>query len=120
MAVELHAGALKDEFDQRGYVVVRGLLSRAEVEAVKAEMAALHAQGRIPGCFEALSPDQTDDPLKVYPRLMHPHRVNGLAKRTMIDPRVMDILAELFGEEALATQSMYYFKPPGARGQALH
>ena len=27
---------------------------------------------------------------------------------------------DLFGEEPLAAQSMLYFKPPGARGQALH
>jgi len=29
-------------------------------------------------------------------------------------------LQVLFGEEPVATQSMYYYKPPGARGQALH
>ena len=38
----------------------------------------------------------------------------------MIHPRIMATLAELFGEEPLAAQSMMYFKPPGARGQSLH
>lgn len=52
--------------------------------------------------------------------MMHPHRVNDLAMHYMLHPKVMDVLAELFGEEAIAAQSMFYFKPPGAKGQALH
>jgi ectoine hydroxylase-related dioxygenase (phytanoyl-CoA dioxygenase family) len=38
----------------------------------------------------------------------------------MLDARIGGIMHDLFGEEALAAQSMFYFKPPGARGQALH
>ena len=37
-----------------------------------------------------------------------------------MDERLATILADLFGEEPLAAQSMLYFKPAGARGQALH
>src|SRR6185503_17895244 len=62
-----------------------------------------------------------------YPRMMHPHKhpelplVGPLAMRYMLDERVGAILRELFdGEEPIATQSMFYFKPPGARGQDLH
>lgn len=40
--------------------------------------------------------------------------------RLMLDKRVGAILQDLFGEEAVAAQSMFYFKPAGARGQALH
>jgi phytanoyl-CoA hydroxylase len=40
--------------------------------------------------------------------------------RWMLDDRIRVILAELFGEEPIAAQSMFYFKPPGARGQDLH
>ena len=35
----------------------------------------------------------------------------------MLDPRVAEVLWELFGEEPLAAQSMMYYKPPGARGR---
>jgi ectoine hydroxylase-related dioxygenase (phytanoyl-CoA dioxygenase family) len=34
--------------------------------------------------------------------------------------RLRTVLEALLGEEVLAAQSMFYFKPPGARGQALH
>jgi len=38
----------------------------------------------------------------------------------MLHAGVQTCLEVLFAEEPVATQSMYYFKPPGARGQALH
>lgn len=64
------------------------------------------------------------DPLKTFPRLVHPHRrgelaAGRLARRWMLDPRIMDRVTELIGP-AFAAQSMFYFKPPAARGQALH
>lgn len=60
------------------------------------------------------------DILRAYPRIMHPHRFNEIARRYLLDPRLAAILEALFEEEPLAAQSMFYFKPPGARGQALH
>lgn len=62
----------------------------------------------------------TIDPLKRYPRVMHPHRFNETAKRYMLQQPVRDVLSDLYEEEPLAAQSMFYYKPPGARGQALH
>ena len=38
----------------------------------------------------------------------------------MIHPPVIAVLEAIFGEEPLAAQSMHYFKPPSARGQAPH
>ena len=38
----------------------------------------------------------------------------------MTHPKLRPLLADLFGEEPFACQSMFYFKPPGARGQDLH
>jgi ectoine hydroxylase-related dioxygenase (phytanoyl-CoA dioxygenase family) len=51
---------------------------------------------------------------------MQPHEFNPLARRFLLDARLRDVLETLLGEEVLAAQSMFYFKPPGARGQALH
>src|SRR5437868_6864950 len=52
--------------------------------------------------------------------MMHPHRVNALSMHFMLHPKVAEALRILLGEEPLAAQSMFYWKPPGARGQALH
>jgi ectoine hydroxylase-related dioxygenase (phytanoyl-CoA dioxygenase family) len=66
-----------------------------------------------------------NDPLARYPRMVHPHshpefEVGPLAMRYMLDQRIYAVLKGLFREEPMAVQSMFYFKPPGARGQDLH
>jgi phytanoyl-CoA hydroxylase len=77
--------------------------------------------GEIPGCFTIGSAEEiAADPLKLYPRMLWPHRHDEVARRYMLDPRLGAILTDLLGEEPLAAQSMFYWKPPGSRGQALH
>ena len=61
-----------------------------------------------------------DDPLFQYPRVMQPHRFNGRVRDFTLHAPVIERLRAFFGEEPAAAQSMFYFKPPGARGQALH
>ncbi|MCI3925093.1 phytanoyl-CoA dioxygenase family protein [Paenibacillus sp. TRM 82003] len=108
------------QFNEEGYVIVRGLF--AEEELKELERAFEEIAGRtIPGHFEPdLSAEAAADPLKRYPRVMHPHRFDPVAMRYMLHRPVLDVLADLYGEDALAAQSMFYYKPPGSRGQALH
>lgn len=106
------------QYEEDGFTVVRGLFGYDEVVRLREEFAGLPAAGRpIPGHFE---PRAGDDPLDHSPRVMHPHEISALARRVLLDGRVREVLETLLGEEVLAAQSMYYFKPPGARGQALH
>lgn len=112
----------KAQFEEEGFLIVRSLIPREEVELLRKTFATIHEQGlrgELPW-YKPKGEDAGGDPLQVWPRVMHPHRWNEVAKKYMLDPRVMDILADLFGEEPIAAQSMYYYKPPGARGQALH
>ncbi|MCC9711075.1 phytanoyl-CoA dioxygenase family protein [Streptomyces sp. MNU76] len=110
------------EFEENGYVVVRGLFSPTEIEQLCDRFAALQAGGPVPGHFQPrpVPADGPADPLHVYPRVMHPHRIDDMSLRVLLDTRLREILEGLLGEEVLAAQSMFYFKPPGARGQALH
>ncbi|GAC1366903.1 MAG: hypothetical protein NVS2B12_05680 [Ktedonobacteraceae bacterium] len=81
----------------------------------------MHAQGSVPGYFEPRSLEEANgDVLKLYPRILHPHRFNAVAMRYLLDARLAVILQDLLGEEPLAAQSMLYFKPARAKGQALH
>ncbi|WP_367124566.1 phytanoyl-CoA dioxygenase family protein [Streptomyces phytohabitans] len=116
------AGDWAEEFAERGFLVLRGLFDRAETDALCAEFAAVREGGPVPGHFEPKPqrPGEPFDPLRAYPRVMHPHRFNALARSVLLDDRLRTVLERLLGEEALAAQSMFYFKPPGARGQALH
>ncbi|WP_217237832.1 phytanoyl-CoA dioxygenase family protein [Streptomyces sp. AC555_RSS877] len=105
------------QFTEDGFTVVRGLFRNDETDRVCAAFAALHAAGPVPGHFE---PRASADPLQRYPRVLHPHEIDGLSRDVLLDARLREVLETLLGEEVLAAQSMFYFKPPGARGQALH
>ncbi|MFJ9751998.1 phytanoyl-CoA dioxygenase family protein [Streptomyces chartreusis] len=106
------------QFREEGFTVVRGLFGYDEIDRLCERFAALHAAGPVAGHFEP-RPEESD-PLRVYPRVMQPHEIDELSLAVLLDPRLRGALEALLGEEVLAAQSMFYFKPPGARGQALH
>ncbi|HLQ32297.1 MAG TPA: phytanoyl-CoA dioxygenase family protein [Chloroflexota bacterium] len=105
-------------FERDGYAIVRGLFTTGEIDELIETFNALHARGAIPGCFEAIP--EAEDPLDVYPRMMHPHRISQVAMHYMLHPKLEPILYALLNEPPIAAQSMFYWKPPSARGQALH
>ncbi|MFF7791015.1 phytanoyl-CoA dioxygenase family protein [Streptomyces sp. NPDC007991] len=110
----------REDFEKDGFTVVRGLFGADETERLCDAFAALRAAAPVPGHFEPRAAGPGADPLHVWPRVMHPHEINDLARDVLLDARLRTVLEVLLGEEVLAAQSMFYFKPPGARGQALH
>ena len=108
-------------FHEQGYLIVPGVLRQDEVQQLLDTFMQIHRHGPVPGYFSPQSAEEASgDMLKMYPRIMHPHRFNSVAQDYLLDARIAGILSDLFGEEPLAAQSMFYFKPSGARGQALH
>lgn len=116
------------ELVRTGFGVARGLLNRVEVEEIRLAFMGANRDGPIPGLSEIHGGHgaySADDPLAFYPRMMMPHlhdelAVGPLALRYLIDPRFRPYLATLLGGEPIGVQTMFYFKPPGARGQELH
>ncbi|QMV41168.1 phytanoyl-CoA dioxygenase family protein [Cohnella cholangitidis] len=109
----------KEKFLTEGYLIVKGLFAQQDM-AVIDEVFEKMSHETIPGYFEPDLQADATEPLKRYPRIMHPHRFDETAKNYMLHKPVLEVLTDLFEEEPLAAQSMFYFKPPGARGQALH
>jgi len=119
-----------ETFHRDGYFIARGLFSPEEVEDLNGLFMKMHADGGVPGFYEphkAMERDKDfgvkvldNDPLLKYPRVMHPHRFNAKARAYLLHPKVRVFLEKFMGGEPVGTQSMYYFKPPGARGQAMH
>lgn len=107
------------EYEEKGFVIVRGLFTPEEVEAYKAHYMELNAQG-IGGFKREQDAAVATDPLKRYPRMVHMHRWDEASLNFMLDERIRQCMVALLGEEPYAVQTMFYFKPPGARGQALH
>ncbi|HEY0009126.1 MAG TPA: phytanoyl-CoA dioxygenase family protein, partial [Tepidisphaeraceae bacterium] len=119
-------------FRADGFVVIKGLLSPKEIAEIRDTFMDANANGPVEGLSEIKRfGDQTgaayskSDPLSFYPRMMHPHKhpdktVGKIAMRYMLDRRIETVLTALMGEKPFAAQSMFYFKPPGARGQDFH
>ena len=108
-----------EAYRRDGYAVARGLFSPEEVAALREHFMALRAKGSYPGDTAGIDV-KSNDPLKRYPRMIHMHRWDEVSLKWMIDRRLRDCMVDLLGREPYAVQTMLYFKPAGARGQALH
>ena len=123
-------------YQSEGLAVARGLFSQEEVAGLKEHYMRLRQQGSyqgdssgVPlpaaGSTEPAGPagvvaDPKPDPLVKYPRMIHMHRWDEVSLRWMVDRRIGVALRQLTGVDPYAVQTMLYFKPAGARGQALH
>ncbi len=111
------------QFHRDGFLVVRGLVSAEETQFLIQHFMELHDKG-VDGALEGYKAPRLEDSggdiLKHFPRMMHPHNWDEVSMKYMLDERYQAVLKALFDDEVLAAQSMLYFKPPGARGQALH
>ncbi|MBO0797014.1 MAG: phytanoyl-CoA dioxygenase family protein, partial [Ktedonobacteraceae bacterium] len=64
-----------EAFHEQGYLIIPGLLARDEVQLLIDTFMKMHAGGPIPGHFNPKTPEEAKgDILKLYPRMMHPHR----------------------------------------------
>ncbi len=116
------------EFQKDGYIVIRGLYTSEEAAQIRDTFMKEAQGGPVPGLSEISRGGiryDPSDPLSYYPRMMNPHRhthlaVGKIALDFLLNPRLQPILTALLGEEPLGVQTMFYFKPAGARGQALH
>ncbi|HSH93909.1 MAG TPA: phytanoyl-CoA dioxygenase family protein, partial [Roseimicrobium sp.] len=99
--------------------------SPEEIAEIRDTFMEQNAQGPVPGLSEIKGEYSSDDPLSFYPRMMQPHHhpelpVGSIAWKYMLDQRLRPFLTDCMGDEPVAVQSMFYFKPPKARGQELH
>jgi len=111
---------VKRTFEEQGYVVARSLFDADEAAFLRDYFTRLREAGEYPGDVVGVDPD-SNDPLKKYPRMIHMHRWDEVALDWLLELRLARSLTTLLGGlEPFAVQTMLYFKPPGARGQAVH
>lgn len=106
----------REFFEGEGYWIERALFSESEVIEMRVHFGRMNEEKRGALDVEVAA----GDPLGVYPRIMMPHRFDDVSLRFLIDPRLDGVMTEILGASPVAVQTMFYFKPPGARGQALH
>ncbi len=106
------------QFQERGFCIVEGLYTEEQLQEIEAFFEEYrHHGGKV---FDGDSEYEEIDFTQRQLRAMHPHRYSEKAKGWLLEPRVMDELKQCLGCEALAAQTMYYYKPPGAKGQGMH
>ena len=119
---EMVSDADIDAYEENGYLVVSGLVSAPEVEALRADALKLCRGGYAHPRLPAADPSLTDEEiLGRYLCLHHPHKVSPVILDTGVRHAGMArVLARLIGPDVKCMQSMLFIKPPGFQGQAWH
>ncbi len=126
------------KFKRDGFLVVKNLVSPAEIAELRRHTDDL-MQGRLPEQTRQMSagdrPEQgvavqgldappahlsPEEKVQYFLRIHMLHRQLELHERTLLHPRVLDVLEVLTGPDILALQSMLFLKPPGKPGQGWH
>ena len=126
------------KFRRNGFLVVRGLVSPAEIMELRRHTEDL-MQGRLPEQTRQMTVGQKPEHAVAVQRLEAPpahlsleekvqyflrihmlHRKLELHERYLLHSRVLDVLEVLIGPDLLALQSMLFLKPAGKPGQGWH
>ena len=108
----------KQQFEEKGYCVVSGLFSEEEIQNIQDFFEDFKQRGS--KAFDGGLTYEDVDPTKGQLRALHPHRYDSRPVEWFTNENVAAVLEELLGRPALGAQTMYYFKPPGGRGQGMH
>jgi phytanoyl-CoA hydroxylase len=118
-AIELDRLTLAYRSD--GFVAVPGLLSDAEIGALRAEIVAI-ARGRRGPVAGTTVPDglSDEDVIGNILALHMPHKISRLMRETMSHPRIVEIVKALVSPNLKSMQTMLFVKKAGKPGQAWH
>lgn len=113
----------KRQFAESGYCVVADLFTETEIQEIEDFFEEFKASGirAFDGgksSYAAVAGEV--DPTKWQLRAIQPHRHSEKVLQWFLNPNVAGALEELLTKPALGVQTMYYFKPPGAKGQGMH
>ena len=115
----LDLDAIATAYRRDGYVACEGLLSAAEIDALRAETAVLARRDDIIGA--APRDGRDDDAVMASITAIHfPHKLSPLMRRTMEQPKVVEVLKAIIGPDIKAMQTMLFLKASGRPGQAWH
>jgi hypothetical protein len=125
-----HARSIADEFFEDGFVLVPQVFERAELETLAEHVfhlrqpsAAARAKYGLDG-YELLGKGALDEltpqELVGIERLLRLHIFDPPTRSMMLDARIIVLVRLLWPRDPLGVSALYYPKPPGARGFALH
>ncbi|MBI2191224.1 MAG: phytanoyl-CoA dioxygenase family protein [Planctomycetes bacterium] len=108
-------------YQRQGFLVVRSLVSSAEVEGLtRHAMDLLYGRIAVPGVEPPPSGATEDQLLQRFSRVHMLHRNDEKSERFLLEPRILDVLEVLIGPDVLALQTMLFYNSPGRGGQGWH
>jgi phytanoyl-CoA hydroxylase len=108
-------------FGAQGYVVIKGLVPLADVQAMNDDMDNMLAGRTLnDGSLNPKDFGLKSGEREAWVRGHMTHRLSPLHERFLLHPRLLDVLAALIGPDVLALQSQLFFKKPGQPGQGYH
>jgi phytanoyl-CoA hydroxylase len=110
---------LAAQYRRDGYVVVRQLIAPATVREMVDHFMDMNAKRAAPSVMGG-DKQNPNDPLNKFPRPINMHPWDKKSEAWSRIPAVLDVVKRLIGDEPVLNQTMLYYKPPGARGQAFH
>jgi len=106
-------------YRDNGYLVVPNVLTPAQCREMVEHYMEMNEKKTAPSVFGG-DPNNTADPLNKYPRPINMHGWDDKTKAWSQIPAVLEIVQQLIDDAPVLNQTMLYYKPPGARGQAFH
>jgi phytanoyl-CoA hydroxylase len=108
-------------FRRDGFLVVRGLVAKHEVDEMQAHIDDLIAgKVEVDGLEKPIPGETLRETEKRLLRIHMMHDRIPLWERWMLHPRVLDVVQALIGPDVLAMQTMMFIKGPGSDGQGYH
>jgi phytanoyl-CoA hydroxylase len=106
------------QFQTAGYCIVDNLYGSGDLDAIEEFFEEFKRSG--PSIFDGAVRYEEVDKTQRQVRAMHPHRHSERVLRWALQKELLNVLSVLLGKAPLLAQTMYYFKPPGSRGQGMH
>ena len=110
---------LVESYRRDGFVVLDQALPPEQVTALHTAAEQL-CRGDLGTVAGAPTMESTDDVLRQFLCIHHPHKASDLALAALHAPRVVETLTAVIGPNVKAMQSMLFIKAEGRPGQAWH
>ena len=110
-----------EAFREQGFLVVEGLLSDEDVEAVRSDAVKLcRGEYKSENLHPVPNAESDTAALSRYLCIHQPHHISPVMREYLAHPAVSRALARLVAPDVKCMQSMLFIKPPGFPGQAWH
>lgn len=110
-----------ESYQEQGFLVVEGLLSDEDVEAIRSDAIKLCRGEYKSENLQPVSNAESDTAaLSRYLCIHQPHHVSPVMREYLAHPAVSRALARLVAPDVKCMQSMLFIKPPRFPGQAWH